>query len=283
MESQASLGILGPKGTHSEAAAIFLNAHLKQSYRLVEYGEIFEVLQELKEGRVDRCLVPVENMLEGSINITLDVLAGSDELRVVRELVWPVHNYLMAKCGAEEIKKVFSHPQPIAQCQNYLRRHCPQAEVVKVSSTARAAELVGAEPRESGWAAICSQRAGELNGLLTVAAEIQDNMGNCTRFFEIARKDALPCTEKRDKALVICQVDGTRAGSLCDVLEEFASRHVNLTRIESRPARTRLGVYIFFFELEIGTDEEALRDSLEAVSKKCIWLRNVGEFPVLEA
>lgn len=274
------MGVLGPKGTHSEAAASYLNERLDTPYELVTVPDLFECLQEVDEGRLDTALVPVENSLEGAINITLDTLARSETLEVARELIWPVHNQLMAKCGAETIRRVYSHPQPISQCRAYLQQHYPQAEIVKVSSTARAAELVAAESASSGWAAICTERAGELNGLHTIAAEIQDNMANCTRFFQVRRRGTGNPFLPKEKVLIICQIDGQKAGALYDVLKEFAERGINMTRIESRPARTELGAYIFFFDLEYTPDEQALQESIEAVAKKSIWLKNLGTFPV---
>ena len=274
------MGVLGPKGTHSEAAASYLNERLDTPYELVTVPDLFECLQEVDEGRLDTALVPVENSLEGAINITLDTLARSETLEVARELIWPVHNQLMAKCGAETIRRVYSHPQPISQCWAYLQQHYPQAEIVKVSSTARAAELVAAESASSGWAAICTARAGELNGLHTIAAEVQDNMANCTRFFQVRRRGTGNPVLPKEKVLIICQIDGQKAGALYDVLKEFAERGINMTRIESRPARTELGAYIFFFDLEYTPDEQALQESIEAVAKKSIWLKNLGTFPV---
>ena len=276
-----TLGILGPAGTHSEAAALHLNEVMGMPYDFREYGEIFEALEAVTGGEVDFALVPVENSLEGAVNITLDVLARSDALIVRRELIWPVHNQLMAKPGAGKIRRIYSHPQPISQCQAFLRECYPEAETIKVSSTARAAQMV-AEDGEGG-AAICTRRAGALHGLVSVADEIQDNMANRTRFFLVGRRDGRQPAAPADKVLIICQIDGTRAGSLCEVLEEFARRGVNMTRIESRPARTELGEYIFFFDLDTNAEGEALKESIEAVGKKCKWLRNLGEFPVMIA
>ena len=277
------MGILGPKGTHSEAAALYMNGILEKPCALVEHDEIFEALDAVSRKEVDVALVPVENSLEGAIHVTLDVLARSDELQVLHELIWPVHNQLMARPDAGKIRRIYSHAQPISQCQAYLREHCPGVEVVKTSSTARAAELVAEAPAGSGFAAICTKRGGELNGLVPLAREIQDNMANCTRFFLVGRRGAHGEPRAPEKTLIICQIDGKRAGSLCDVLEEFACRGVNMTRIESRPARTELGEYIFFFDLDLDAEERELRESIEAVRRKCIWLRELGAFPVTTA
>ena len=275
-----TMGVLGPKGTHSEAAASYLNGRLPEPCELVTIPDLFECLQEVDAGRLDTALVPVENSLEGAVNITLDTLARSETLEVVRELIWPVHNQLMAKCEAAGICRIYSHPQPISQCRAYLQAHYPQAELIKVASTARAAELVASAPASAGWAAICTERAGQLHGLRSVAAEIQDNKANCTRFFQVRRRGTGDPVLPREKVLVICQIDGQKAGALYGVLQEFAKRGVNMTRIESRPARTELGAYIFFFDLEYTADEQALQESIEAVAKKSIWLKNLGAFPV---
>ena len=279
------LGFLGPQGTHSEAAALYLNDLCAKPYSLQAFADIYTAMQAVEAGTIDACLVPVENSLEGSINITLDTLAHSEDLLVTRELIWRVHNQLMAKCRPQDVKKIFSHAQPLSQCRSYLQQQYPAAELVATASTAKAARLVAASRMDEGCAAICTKRAGELYGLQTLAVEIQDNMANCTRFFEVRRASGLRPTagEVLDKVLIICQIDGQRAGSLCDVLQEFARCSVNMTRIESRPARTERGAYIFFFDLETSTSRKNLEASIEAVRKKSIWLKNLGEFPVIVA
>ncbi|MDY5365013.1 prephenate dehydratase [Mitsuokella jalaludinii] len=285
MSDMKKMGVLGPLGTHSEAAAQYLSRLLPERPELLVYPDIFAVIQAVEDGEVDSCLVPVENSLEGAINITLDTLARSDDLFVVSELIWPVHNQLMARPGTQKICCIYSHPQPISQCRGYLQQHYPEAELIKVASTARAAEIVAKEPRGMGAAAICTKRGGELNGLVTVATEIQDNMANATRFFELRRVTAAPQAPigPAEKMLVICEIDGQKAGALYDVLKEFADRGVNMTRIESRPARTELGAYIFFFDLDVADNEEALRTSVEAVARKSKWLKDLGSFPVVRA
>ena len=284
----ATMGVLGPQGTHSEAAGFYLSGRM-EGVKLVMEPDIYECLQAVEENKVDMALVPVENSLEGVVSITLDTLAGSSSLTVVQELIWPVHNQLMAKCKPEEVSRIYSHPQPISQCRNFLRQHYPQAEIIKTASTARAAELVAEEPAFLGWAAICPVRAGELYGLAPLAREIQDNMANCTRFFLVERQEKsrseLPLAGNAgQKLLVICQIDGSKSGALYEVLGEFARRGVNMTRIESRPARTVLGAYIFFFDLEVGPcAAEALHEAVREVEKKSIWLKKLGPFPVLSA
>ena len=279
------VGILGPRGTHSEAAAIRLNEILLMPRELVIHSEIFEVFAAVENGELDAGFVPVENSLEGAVNVTLDMLARSDSLIVAREFIWTIHNHLTVKSGIKlsDVKKIFSHSQPISQCRKFLRENFPTAEVIITTSTARAAEIVAESKISDGYAAICSERAGQLNHLEILAADIQDNSANRTRFFEIKRrpKESFP-TIKGDKVLIICQIDGSRAGALCEVLREFSFRHVNMTRIESRPARTELGEYIFFFDLENNVDRRTLNDAVGGVLRKSIWLKDLGTFPVIK-
>ena len=275
------MGVLGPVGTHSEAAARYLMAWQSMDREIVCFGDIGECLHAVETGAVDSAFVPVENSLEGAIAVTLDALARSDTLRVRREVIWPVHNYLMARRSDGEIRVVYSHAQPIAQCRDFLLQHYPQAELIKTASTARAAEIVGASLADAGAAGICTCRAGALNGLVEIAGRIEDRGSNCTRFFEVVRDGAAtPPAEAADTVLLVCQIDGTRPGALYDVLGEFAHRAVNLTRIESRPARTELGAYLFFFDLDAHSDADAIRDAIDAVAEKSVWLKVLGVFPV---
>ena len=278
-----TLGFLGPSGTHSEAAAMFLAEKMEGGAELRPYPDIFSVMQAAADGEVDVCVVPVENSLEGAVNVTMDTLAQMDDLAIEKELIWDIHNQLMAKKADAEIRTIYSHPQPLAQCRQYLKSHFPKAKLVATESTAKAAELVAGG--EADAAAICTERAGELYGLFAVATEIQDSMTNSTRFYQLRRRPVPALAESESgRAVIVCQIDGARAGSLCGVLEEFATRSVNMTRIVSRPARTGLGVYIFFFDLEIeaGKSREPLEKSIEAVREKSIWLKDLGRFPVLE-
>ena len=164
-----------------------------------------------------------------------------------------------------------------------MQKYCQNAKICVTSSTARAAEIVANSEIIENLAAICTKRAGELNGLKTIATEIQDNVYNSTRFFEVGRRVNHKFDGYKDKILIICQIYGGHAGALCEVLEEFAFRKVNMTRIESRPARTKLGEYIFFFDLDTNVEVNILEESIEAVRNKSIWLKNLGTFQVITA
>ncbi len=272
------IGYLGPRGTHSEAVALYWQEKFAPDWQLQSYASIYDAMQAAADGEVERCIVPVENSLEGSINITLDTLAHALSLQVELEIDWVVHNHLLAAGG--EIKVIVSHPQPIAQCQAFLKAHYPAATIRQASSTARAAEIVAASG--AGYAAIAGKRAADLYGLQIVAAEIQDNKNNCTRFFVLKRpEENLVCG--RDKTSLICKINGAKAGSLCEVLLELSRRNVNLTRIESRPARTGLGHYLFFLCIDDACDAANVKDALAAVRRKSLWVKNLGSFSVIHA
>ncbi|MCR5175234.1 MAG: prephenate dehydratase [Anaerovibrio sp.] len=275
-----TLGFLGPAGTHSEAAAIYLNDQLPEQCQLVPFPNIYSAIRAVELGKVDTCLVPVENSIEGSINITLDILANSDKLKVVCELIWGVHNHLMVKDTSAGVTKILSHAQPLAQCRDFLMNNYPDAELDAVASSAAAAQQVAESPDKSGWAAICTKRAGQMNGLTVLAENIEDHANNSTRFYQLSRND-LTTDWPRTKSLIICQIDGKDAGRLCEVLLEMATRDVNMTRIESRPARTGLGEYIFFFDVDVPARTVNLDAAIQAIRRKSIWLRNPGRFPVV--
>lgn len=279
----AVMGYLGPPGTHSEAAALYLTEQEGKETGLRAFPDIYSVAQAVLDGEIDSGLVPVENSLEGSINITLDLLAHDASLIVTQELIWGVHNHLMANCPRETIRTIYSHGQPLAQCREYLKTNFPRAQLIATSSTSRAAAAVAAAEPADGCAAICTERGGELYGLTLVERDIQDNMTNCTRFYKIARRPVEQAEQPDGKVLLICQIDGKRAGSLCEILQEFAARGVNMTRIESRPSRTGLGEYIFFFDLETSCGRSSLEGAIEAVRGRSVWHRHCGEFPVVYA
>ncbi|EAX47127.1 Prephenate dehydratase [Thermosinus carboxydivorans Nor1] len=269
------VGYLGPRGTHSEEVALCL--YRGEKGRFIPFASIDAAIRAVETGEVMECLVPVENSLEGSVNITLDTLAHDVNLFITREMVWPVKHNLLVKAGTKHINVVVSHPQALAQCRHYLARFYPGVELKPVESTAEAAYLVASGAKNH--AAIASLRAGEIYGLETVAADIQDNPNNYTRFIVLAQRPA-DVRSGRRKTSVVCQINGERPGSLCDVLQEFARRNVNLTKIESRPARTGLGVYIFFLDIDGDIDDDNVHAAVSAVKLKSLWFKNLGSYPV---
>ena len=272
------IGFLGPSGTYSQEAALNL---FGPAANLQAYMSIDAVIRAVASGAIPECVVPIENSLEGSVNVTLDTLAHEVELFITREIVMPVRHNLLAREAGHRIHMVLSHPQALAQCRRTIARLLhPGAALMPVESTAEAARRVS--EGEPGMAAIGSRGAAELYGLDIIAADIQDISSNCTRFVSLQMQPAIRGAEGKWKTSIVNQIDGSRPGSLCDILAEFASRRVNLTKIESRPARTGLGSYMFFLDLDGSLHETAVKDALEAVEKKSFWFKQFGSYPVVE-
>ena len=270
------LAFLGPHGTNSEEAAICMKQICKKNMELVACDTIYEAIRAVAEDDVDYCLVPVENSIEGSVRITLDTLAHDVNLKIEAELVWSVHNQLLVKNENVPIHTIISHAQPLAQCRQYLKTHYPQVKTEAVASTARAAEKVSR--LGDGYAAIATKSAG---GLQLIDSDIQDREDNFTRFILLTKKEHDEKLAPPANMMLICQIDG-RAGSLYELLGDFAKRKVNMTRIESRPARTGLGEYIFFIEIDVDVEAKILQEALTAAAAKCFWLKNLGAFPVFQ-
>lgn len=269
------VGYLGPRGTFSEEIALRFYRGADGSF--LPYASIDAVIQAVETGEVSEGIVPVENSLEGSVNITLDTLAHKVDLFIIRELVQPIRHNLLVQEGTKHVNKVLSHAQALAQCRGYLSRQYPGAELVPVESTAAAAYQAASGLKDC--AAVGSLRAAEIYGLQVLATDIQDSPNNATRFVELARQ---PVTggPKADKTSVVCRINGEKPGSLYEILGEFAGRQVNLTKIESRPAQTGLGMYIFFFDIEGCCEDGNVAAAVDAVRRKSLWFKNLGSYPV---
>lgn len=269
------VGYLGPEGTFSEEIARTFYA--KQEVTLQPFTTIDGAIRAAEAGEVDESIVPIENSLEGAVNITLDTLVHDVHLSICAEVILPVRHNLLARSETVAVTRILSHPQALAQCRQTLQRLYPGAHLEAASSSAEAAEIVAQGAKET--AAVGSRRAAAVYGLDVIAADLQDSASNCTRFVVLAKQPLSVLPKGLCKTSVVCQMNGEKPGSLCDILNEFASRGVNLTRIESRPARTGLGVYIFFFDMEGNDREREISEALQAVAAKSLWLRNLGSYP----
>lgn len=269
------VGFLGPQGTYCEE--IVLRLYAGSQAQLEAFSAIDAAIRAVAVGDVDECIVPVENSLEGSVNITLDTLAHDVDLYITKEMVLPVRHNLLARNDSQEIAVIVSHPQALAQCRKTLGKLYPQAKLQPVDSTAEAARIVAAS--NGLYASVGSVKAAEIYGLTVLANDIQDNDANSTRFIGLERQ-ATRNLQGRCKTSLVCQIDGQRPGSLYNILHEFATREVNLTRIESRPARTGLGLYIFFLDIEGSMAERNIADAAQAIQEKCLWYKNLGSYPV---
>jgi prephenate dehydratase len=272
---------LGPEGTNTHEA--LLAAGAPPALEAVSLPTIHDAIVAVREGEVERALVPIENSLEGSVNATLDTLVfEGEDVAIVGETVQPIHHCLIAagRLRLEAIEAVVSHPQAIAQCARFLRSRLPAARVLAASSTAEAVRMVAEGHPE--WAAIGTRLAAELYGAAVLLGGIEDSAGNETRFVWIARADADRDADERGPfktAIVFWGVGAEAPGWLVACLGEFSGRDVNLTRIESRPRRQGLGRYMFFADLEGRADDPPVAEGLRALRERVEHVRVLGSFP----
>jgi prephenate dehydratase len=235
----------------------------------------------VQDGSAERGVVPIENSIEGSVDATLDALAGrAPDVAVIGEVVRPVRHALIAAPGLafDAITTVVSHPQALAQCGTFLRAELPEARAVSWTSTAEAVR-VSASRASEGWAAIGTHRAAQLYGCDVVRDGIEDVDGNATRFVWLAPAGTAPVAPATKTSLAFSGGGAAQAGWLVRCLSEFAFRGVNLTRIESRPRKDRLGDYVFFVDLEGGTADSRVAEAVEGLRAHCDQVRVLGSYP----
>lgn len=271
------IGYLGPEGTFSEEAAIlYVNG---EAVDMVVCSSLEEVFSGIADGRFDEGVVPVENSTEGAVGAVLDLLAGPYDLKVRGEIFLPVCQSLMARRGVrlEQVERVFSHYQALAQCRNFLRRVLPAAVLTECSSTAAAAREVAAGDRP--WAALGPARASRKYDLQEIVPAANDYPDNVTRFWVLGKWQLPGNPEQEYKTSIVFGV-GDRPGELYAILGEFAVRGINLTRIESRPAKKNLGDYLFFIDLIGAQEQPEVQEALRRVAAITIGLKILGSYPV---
>jgi prephenate dehydratase len=272
------VAFFGPAGTFTEEA---LRASTRGSVEEIPFPTVYETVMAVHNGRAERGIVPIENSLEGSVAATLDTLAvEASDVRIVAEVVHPIRHCLIARgeLALEEVQRVLSHPQATAQCARFLREEIPGAELASVASTAEAVRIVSESPEP--WAAIGSRLSAELYGCKLLAEGVEDSAENLTRFVWLAPAGDQPDAEGPFKtSVVFWGFNDDSPGALVAVLSEFSERDINLTKIESRPHRARLGHYMFFADLEGGEAEPAVAQALSALRKRVETLRVLGSYP----
>jgi prephenate dehydratase len=277
------VGFLGPAGTYSQEAVVAATAGTT-AVEAVPLPTVHAAVAAVQEGSVERALVPIENSLEGGVNATLDALAHETEaaVQIAGELVHPIHHCLIAReaVALDRIAAVASHPQASGQCAGFIRTRLPAAAVVPAASTAEAVRMVAERGAGATWAALGSRAAAELYGCAVLEAGVEDPPGSETRFVWIAREapDAAQGGAWKT-ALLFWEPSDDRPGWLVRCLSEFATRDVNLTRIESRPRRAGLGAYMFFVDLDGRAGDEPVAEAIEALRSHAEGVRVLGSFP----
>ncbi len=269
------IGYLGPRGTFSQEALLKYAKDMEYTPR--EFLSISEILEAVDMRIIDEAVVPIENSIEGAINATMDIIALENDLRIKAELLIPIREHLLVKKGTNlsAVKTVLSHPQPLGQCRRFLSKHFPDAIIKATDSTASAAEEVSKGKGDS--AAIGSFEAAKAYDMEIAQQDIQDFDNNTTRFIVVARED----NERtgKDKTSIVFSTED-KPGSLYKILEIFNLWDINLSRIESRPAKNKLGSYIFFVDLSGHKDDDDLRDALAMVKRKTSFYKFLGSYPV---
>ena len=272
------VAFFGPFGTFTEQA-LRTQADLAAG-ELTPLRTVPDVLDAVSNGTVDYGFVPIENSIEGMVNFTLDALAFDHDLVIVREVVLDIHLCLAAPSGTTlgDITDVMSIPVATAQCHRFLREHLTEVNIRAASSTAGAAQAVSTEPTP-GMAAIAPRVAADLYGLDVLAADIEDQEGNQTRFVLVAR-DGCPAPTGHDRTGVVVFQRADEPGSLISILQEFAARRINLSNLISRPIRDAgLGDYCFIILTEGHVGDDLVADALRALHAKQGTVKWFGSWP----
>jgi prephenate dehydratase len=278
------IGFLGPHGTFTEVALRSAVDEITPDGRtraFTPYGSMQETIEAVSTGEMDCAIVPIENSIEGSVPATVDILVHEVEnLQIVREVRISIRHCLITRPGMtlDRITKVVSHPHANAQCRGWLRRNLPGVDVEAANSTANAVERIA--NTDEPWAAIANELAAEKYGCVVLEADIEDHKDNETRFVFLARQRERQDWFEPYKTSIVCEIVKDQPGALLLILQEFAFRHINLTKIESRPSKRRLGDYLFIIDMEGKADEGLVADALRCLTCKLPRLTVIGSYPV---
>jgi prephenate dehydratase len=279
--STLRIGFLGPEGTFTEEALLGEADYVSATIR--PFGSLVEVLDAVRDGRVDLGFVPLENAIEGTVRDIIDSLVFEFDLRIQREVVLDIHLHLMAPPGTDlaDVERVASIPMATAQCRTFLTEKLPTAELVATNSTAEAARLVGEhDPSMSArpTAAIAPRLAATLYGLELLVEDVEDHPDNQTRFVSLARS-GIPAPTGHDRTSIACFQNADHPGSLHAILGQFAARNINLTKLESRPTKQALGDYCFIIDFEGHIADAVVSDCLRDLHAELAGVKFLGSYP----
>src|SRR3989442_474285 len=270
LEGPLTVAYFGPQATFTHQAAI---THFGAAVDFRPVRTIVDVFDEVERGRAAFGVVPVENTTEGAVNVTLDRLTDS-EATICGELYLEIAQYLLSRASdLSEVKRVLSHPQGLAQCRGWLAANLPGGPTEETSSTAAAAEMAASDP---SVAAIASELAGTLYGVPALRPHIEDNRHNATRFLVIGRQASGPSGHDKTSLLFAMK---NEPGSLYRILEPFVRAGLNLSKIESRPAKSRAWEYVIFVDFEGHRETPAVAAALREIGERTLYLRVLGSYP----
>ncbi len=263
------IGTFGLEGSYTEKASRQWNREGKLHY----YDDIQDTVEALLINEVDYSIVPVENSLEGSIPLTLDLMTEY-QLKIVGEVIVRISHCLLSKGELSDIKVIMSHPQALSQCRKFIKNNFRNAEVRSVMSTSHAAKLAS-ELKDA--AAIASSESAKKYGLRILKENIQDIKENYTRFIVIGKET--PHATGNDKTSLIIYLKKNRPGALFEILEEFAKKGIDMTKIESRPTKKFLGDYLFHIDIKGHIENRIIIETLEIIKNKAGMLKILGSYP----
>jgi chorismate mutase/prephenate dehydratase len=272
LEKSMTIAYLGPEATFTHQAAI---QRFGSSLLYAAQKTIADVFNEVAKGRADYGVVPVENSTEGVVTHTLDMFVDSD-LKIVSQIVLPISHCLVSKSGRAHIKKLYVHPQSLAQCRTWVHKNLGSAEIVETSSNARSAELAA---KEKHSAAIAGLLAAEKYGVPVLEHDIQDNAANATRFLVLGRKCS-PATGHDRTSLMFSIAD--EVGALHRALAPFRKYRLNMTKIESRPSKRRVWEYFFFVDCDGHSSEGKVAKAIAQLTSQCSFVKVLGSYPNAE-
>lgn len=271
-EQPLTIAYLGPEATFTHQAAI---QRFGTSLRYESLKTIADVFNEVTKRRADFGVVPVENSTEGVVTHTLDMFMDSD-LKIVSQIVMPIQQCLMSKAPRRRIRRLYIHPQSLAQCRSWLERHLPNVEIIETASNARSAELAAAE---AGSGAIAGFLAAERYGLPVLEHNVQDNAANATRFLVLGRQSP-PRTGRDRTSLMFCIAD--RVGALHGAIAPFRKYRINMTKIESRPSKRKAWEYYFFVDCDGHAQDPKVSKAMIELGKHCVFVKILGSYPNTE-
>ncbi len=269
LERRVAIAYLGPPATFTHMAA---RQKFGGSIDYLEAETISDVFALVEKRTADYGVVPIENSTDGAVTHTLDEFAGTP-LKICSEIYLPISNCLLSKGPREKIKKLYSRPEVFAQCRRWIQEHLSGVELIPTSSTSRAAEIVS---RESGSAALAGPLAAELYGLNVLEQDVQDLGGNTTRFLVIGKEYSK--MTGNDKTSLLFAVKH-RVGALYEALSAFKKSNINMTKIESRPSKTKAWEYYFFVDIEGHADDARVQKALSELTEHCSLMTVLGSYP----
>lgn len=270
LERLLRVAYLGPEGSYSEEAAVQFAG---QTSDFFPRPTVDDALATVCKNEADIAVLPVENSTEGAVSRTLDLLLGSN-LVIAGEVLLPVAHQLLSKQkDPSKISQVLAHPQALAQCRQWLTEHLPGAKQITMSSNAEAARRASEYP---SLAAIAGKRASKIYKLPAIAANIEDATNNVTRFLVLSTQETPPTGD--DKTSLVCSVPN-RAGSLFKLIGIFAKKDINMTKLESRPAKSALWDYVFYIDIDGHQDDEHIAESLRLAREHAAMVKVLGSYP----